>query len=368
MNTSLELNKNINSSKLIIVLIVFVIINLYFESYKFVDQSKIYNFIITGNKDSIFNGLLNNSISSYFIGNLASNQNESKSNSQNCTPFLIDYKQYSVNINGQIYPKSMTNYKNKSINFECLNQNVKSKTILFWNPFFGDFKYSFGLGDKTPFVKNKCPVTNCELTNNRDKLNDSDLVIVHMRDRIDQPPASRPLNQRWIFMLYESPIHSGDYSGFNGVFNMTSTYRIQSDFPSFYEDGTLITWQKNINFNKSYDFLATKSEFAAAVISNCNVQSDRTNYIKELQNYIKVDIFGKCGRQCPKHFKNNTPSTDCKEILGTDYKFYFAFENSICRDYITEKFFNILKYNIIPVVLGGGNYEHFVIIYYYNML
>merc|ERR1711915_945299 len=37
------------------------------------------------------------------------------------------------------------------------------------------------------------------------------------------------------------------------------------------------------------------------------------------------------------------------------YKFYFSLENSVCKDYISEKFFNILKYNVIPVVLNGAN-------------
>ncbi len=37
------------------------------------------------------------------------------------------------------------------------------------------------------------------------------------------------------------------------------------------------------------------------------------------------------------------------------FQFYLSFENSICPDYITEKFFNILHYTVIPVTYGGTN-------------
>ena len=35
-------------------------------------------------------------------------------------------------------------------------------------------------------------------------------------------------------------------------------------------------------------------------------------------------------------------------MLNNTYKFYLALENSVCQDYVTEKFFNILQYNVIP--------------------
>ena len=41
-------------------------------------------------------------------------------------------------------------------------------------------------------------------------------------------------------------------------------------------------------------------------------------------------------------------------MLDTDYKFYLAFENSNCVDYITEFFVNGLKHNILPIVMGAS--------------
>ena len=279
--------------------------------------------------------------------------------STECSPLFNQSNQYWATIEGVKYPKSLMLSKNQSINFECLNKNNKTKVILFWNPFFGDYTYGFGLGRFQPFIDDKCPVTNCELTKDRSRINESDLVITHMRDKIDDPPRFRPDHQRWVFMLYESPVHAADLTNYNGFYNLDSTYRLNSDFPGNYEQMNGMSWQKNPQFNTQVDFLSKKINFSAAIISNCNAQSNRMNYLKEMQNNIKIDIFGGCGRRCPTSYSNSTPG-DCKAIIGSEYKFYFAFENSICKDYITEKFFVILKYEIIPVVLGGGQYDHYV--------
>lgn len=40
------------------------------------------------------------------------------------------------------------------------------------------------------------------------------------------------------------------------------------------------------------------------------------------------------------------------------YFFYLSFENSLCKDYLTEKVFNIMQYDIVPVVYGGSNYSN----------
>jgi glycoprotein 3-alpha-L-fucosyltransferase len=70
-------------------------------------------------------------------------------------------------------------------------------------------------------------------------------------------------------------------------------------------------------------------------VTNCNDRNGRRQYAQELQKYIPVDIYGACGtKKCPRSTENV-----CFDMLDTDYKFYLAFENSNCRDYITEKLF-----------------------------
>lgn len=66
--------------------------------------------------------------------------------------------------------------------------------------------------------------------------------------------------------------------------------------------------------------------------------------------FVQVDIYGFCGDfKCPR-----SSADKCFEVLDHDYKFYLAFENSNCKDYITEKFFvNALGRNILPIVMGG---------------
>ena len=77
----------------------------------------------------------------------------------------------------------------------------------------------------------------------------------------------------------------------------------------------------------------------------------------QFQKYINVDIYGKCGNlQCTK-----TTMLKCKELLNTTYYFYLSFENSLCRDYITEKFFRNFesRTHIVPVTRGGADYDKY---------
>ena len=45
------------------------------------------------------------------------------------------------------------------------------------------------------------------------------------------------------------------------------------------------------------------------------------------------------------------------KMVEKHYKFYMLFENSLCDDYVTEKLWNAININIIPVVLGAYKYS-----------
>ena len=68
-------------------------------------------------------------------------------------------------------------------------------------------------------------------------------------------------------------------------------------------------------------------------------QARREKYAKVLSHHMDVDIYGKCGKfKCERRSEQ-----DCYEMMERNYRFYLSFENSICMDYTTEKFFNVLK-------------------------
>ena len=273
-----------------------------------------------------------------------------------CEPIFQDQKQFTVEIENETYPKRVPLFYNSSINFACLNKNRKKPVILFWNPFFSDPFYGFQ--NQSMSVKiDGCPVTNCEATIDKLRIDESSLVVTHMRDSFNISSLSnyRPASWRTVFLIYESPFHTPRFphSEYKNFYNLTSTYKLDSDFPHFYEKG--LHWKENTNFDKDFDFHGAKTKFAAALISNCDdSKSGRLEYIRRLKLYVPVDVYGKCGdHECPAN-------GDCRAFLAAEYKFFLAFENSICDGYITEKFFHTLRYNSIPVVHGGGQYEQIV--------
>ena len=166
----------------------------------------------------------------------------------------------------------------------------------------------------------------------------------------------RYLHQFYIFLIQESAAYPGSthIPDWNGYFNLTMTYRTDSDiFMPYGQVG--IRTPKTVNKPVQWK---SKSRLAAWFVSHCVTLSKRENLVSKLVEYLPpntVDIYGYCGsKRCPA---GNETKDSCWEKVEKNYKFYLSLENSICKDYVTEKMFEALKHIVVPIVLGGANYS-----------
>ena len=103
--------------------------------------------------------------------------------------------------------------------------------------------------------------------------------------------------------------------------------------------------------------LKSKKKQTLWYVSNCNVKY-RNKYGTDLKKAgISIDKYGRCGVKDP--CQNNPNVTKCTRQMFLKYKFYLAFENSLCEDYISEKTWKSLKEGMLPIVMGPSikNYE-----------
>ncbi|XP_071104549.1 LOW QUALITY PROTEIN: glycoprotein 3-alpha-L-fucosyltransferase A-like [Haliotis cracherodii] len=223
-------------------------------------------------------------------------------------------------------------------------EDAPLKSILLYHGFGG---WQVKKGQET-FIDQKCGVQRCELIDNKQDGAKADAVLFHHNPA--RPWFDRPQKQIWILFMLESPYHTAGLGAFKDVFNWTATYRHDSTIVAPYEkfvpyNSSVLTKKQDKNYS------AGKSKMVAWFVSNCGARNGRRNYADELSKHVQVDIYGACGKlKCPRY-----QSSKCFDMLNKDYKFYLAFENSNCRDYITEKFFvNGLQHDVIPIVMGGS--------------
>ena len=158
----------------------------------------------------------------------------------------------------------------------------------------------------------------------------------------------------------ESPLNSNNAAFGDAVFyrrfNSTMTYRIDSEFWHGYirTQRRKVPWSEETKKKQEMalrQIFRNKTRMAAVFISNCKSRSGRDRYIRQLKRLMDVDVFGRCGSlKCEDRDK-------CDQMLARDYKFYLAFENSFCTDYVTEKLLRVMKsMRVVPVVRGGADY------------
>ncbi|KAG7202379.1 hypothetical protein KM043_018698 [Ampulex compressa] len=203
-----------------------------------------------------------------------------------------------------------------------------------------------------------CTVKNCVLSYRAEDLDVAAAVVFHLhltKSPLEIPRRTRR-NQRWIFLTDESPINTflhGDQKlrDYNGLFNWSMSYRTDSDIPVPYGRTIL----KDFSSSESVDELISsqKTKLVAIMGSNCAGNNGRWRYVNELKSYLgdELDVFGRCLNgnvtACPGHFDR-----DCSALNA--YKFYLAFENSNCEEYITEKVYWHGYHKLaVPIIMGA---------------
>lgn len=232
-------------------------------------------------------------------------------------------------------------------------------TLLVWtHPFF---RYH-----PLPDCFKQYQINGCKLTDDARAYQHADAVLIHHREiasgTADLPLEPRPRAQKWIWMNYESPTHTDGLWQVEGVFNLTMSYRTDSDI--FLPYGYLVPLERKTRglqslFTRSISRLSQpkrpRRHFVTWVISNWSETHARVAFYFQLRRYIRIDLFGRAGWPLPKGTENAVR-------MLRRYQFYLALENSQHTDYITEKLWNAVKAGAIPVVLGPPrqNYERFL--------
>ncbi|XP_067658805.1 alpha-(1,3)-fucosyltransferase C-like isoform X1 [Haliotis asinina] len=193
-----------------------------------------------------------------------------------------------------------------------------------------------------------CRLQNCRLSGDHKLLPQADAVVFYVLSITDDKPPPKPANQMWIFFAHEAP---WDFNRWNDRFNWTMTFRYDSDIVCPY---FVLLPKPAADVRDFRAITERKTKPVMWLVSHCNARSKRDDYVKKLQQYISVDIYGGCG---PHKCENSGPNS-CNNLQQTTYKFYLAFENSLCRGYLTEKVFRSYSLDVIPVVRGGASYAN----------
>ncbi|KAK7879230.1 hypothetical protein WMY93_033989 [Mugilogobius chulae] len=156
----------------------------------------------------------------------------------------------------------------------------------------------------------------------------------------------RPSFQKWVWFNMESPSNSGKMAALDSVFNLTTSYRRDSDI--FVPYGNLVPLSSDANL---FTRVPAKDKLVCWIVSNWNSRFKRVQYYNELKKHVQIHTYGRA-------FGEYIDDKKYVEIMSS-CKFYLSFENSVHQDYITEKFYSPMKLGAVPVVLGPPreNYE-----------
>ncbi|KAL6739806.1 hypothetical protein Aduo_013216 [Ancylostoma duodenale] len=186
--------------------------------------------------------------------------------------------------------------------------------------------------------------------------------IIHGRNlNISDLPESNP-DQLKILMLMESPNYAGTALAQlpGNYFNATISYRKSSRYFHPYGHFEPITAHSSpeeiITAEQVQQGVKVKSQGSLIFISHCETPSNRGAIIQALSRFTNITVKGACGELWKEKYGAKAAfqvasKNESDDELIASHRFYLAFENGICKDYVTEKFFLRISQLMVPVVL-----------------
>ncbi|KAI8621080.1 hypothetical protein BC830DRAFT_348320 [Chytriomyces sp. MP71] len=92
--------------------------------------------------------------------------------------------------------------------------------------------------------------------------------------------------------------------------------------------------------------------------SNCDAPIQRTAFVQALMDAgLPIDSYGKCLNNIQPPPGNGNFDFELKVRLFQEYRICVVIENSVARDYVTEKVWDGLKAGCVPIYTGAPNFR-----------
>ena len=297
------------------------------------------------------------------------------------------YAQYSL-IRQRERTASFLKYTSPSGRLNQTNQN--QYLILQYTPIFGKSRLCTTYSQmRENIFLDECPFKNCAITCDHEEFNNSHAVLFHESDIANEIKRNAHFlqdsivlhknNPDKIFVLYNDEANPVSSLLDKIEFNWTMSFRLDAEisdcsYGCFYkkqiDDASLF-----LNFEEDFN---SRNPEALWFVSNC-FSKYRIDFANGLSEFIKLNVFGSCKsvRTLRKAFNLSFDTLFGKIVYGLirgvndlfglstcgrhsiceaqqfkSNKFYLSFESKNCSSYITEKFWRILRHNIIPGMLS----------------
>jgi hypothetical protein len=153
-----------------------------------------------------------------------------------------------------------------------------------------------------------------------------------------------------IFALLNSEAETSGYD--RGLLRFTDLrvdHHLESDV-LYHDVCDVVDLKEAENTDRSAD----KRTGIALVVSNCRARW-RYNYLEHLMQHVPIDSYGHCLHNKDSELNDHRSWRKSMIEIGRKYRMVISFENTVVKDYISEKIFHIYQSGAIPVYWGPSD-------------